>query len=186
MSRPEQYYSVDEYLAMEATAEVRHEYLHGTIVAMPGGTLDHNQIALNLQRAFDPVRERGCRAYVIDVRVTMPSGLYTYPDVVAICGLPAEVPGKWTTVTNPIVIAEVLSPDTTVYDRGKKFELYKSIPTFRDYLLIDQYNIDVEHRWRDGDRWQSAHFKKSDSFTLTGIPLTILVDALYEDVTIPA
>jgi len=186
MSRPDRYYSVDEYLAMEATSEIRHEYLNGTIVAMPAGTLDHNQIALNLQRAFDPVRKRGCRAYVIDVRVTMPSGLYAYPEVVAICGAPARLLGKWTTVTNPIVIAEVLSPDTAAYDRGKKFELYKSIASFRDYLLIDQYRVDVEHRWREGDRWQSAHYESANSFTLTGVPLTIKVDALYEDVTIPA
>ena len=186
MSRPDRYYSVDEYLEMEAASEIRHEYMNGTIIAMPGGTLDHNQIAINLQRAFDPVNERGCRAYVIDVRVTMPSGLYTYPDVVAICGPPIKLPGKWITVTNPIVIAEVLSRDTAAYDRGRKFELYKSLSTFRDYLLINQDIADVEHRWCEGQTWQSAHYKAGDHFTLTGLPLTIAVDALYRDVTIPA
>jgi len=177
---------VDEYLAMEATSEVRHEYLHGAIVAMSGGTFDHNTIALNLRDALRPIRERGCRVYVNDVRVASPSGLYTYPDVVVICGPPAMLPGKGTTTTNPLVIAEVLSPDTAAYDRGGKFELYKSIPSFRDYLLIDQYIVDVEHRWREGNDWKSAHFKTGETFTLTGVPLTIEVDALYEDVTIPA
>src|ERR1043165_3004662 len=100
MSRPDRYYSVDEYLEMEAASDERHEYLHGTIVAMSGGTGDHNQITLNLHRAFDPVRARGCRAYVVDIRVTMPSGLYTYPDVIAICGELKKLPGKWTTITN--------------------------------------------------------------------------------------
>jgi Uma2 family endonuclease len=186
MSRPDRYYSVDEYLAMEAQSDVRHEYLHGTIIPMPGGTLDHNQIAVNLQRAFDAVNELGCWAYIVDVRITMPSGLYTYPDVVAICGSPQKLPGKYTTVTNPIVIGDVLSPDTAAYDRGKKFELYKSLATFRDYILIDQYAIAVEHRWRKRDRWQAAHWKKGEAFRLTGLPLTIEVDALYRAVTIPA
>ena len=186
MSRPDRHYSIDEYLEREATSDQRHEYLHGMIVAMSGGTGDHNTITLNLYRAFDSVRGRGCRAYVIDMRVAMPSGLYTYPDLVAICGAPVMLPRKGTTITNPIVIAEVLSQDTARYDRGKKFEMYKSIETFRDYLLINQDVIDVEHRWRDGDLWQSARYARDQSFTLAGIPLTIAVDPLYEDVTIPA
>lgn len=186
MSRPDRYYSVDEYLEIESTSEIRHEYLHGTIVAMSGGTADHNTIALNLRDELRPARERGCRVYVADLRVTMPSGLYTYPDVVAVCGPLETLPGKWTTLTNPIVIAEVLSRDTAAYDRGKKFELYQTLATLRDYLLIDQYRVDVEHRWREGDRWQSKHYGKGEGLALTGIPLTIAVDALYEDVTIPA
>ena len=186
MSRPERYYSVDEYLEMEATSDERHEYFRGSINAMSGGTFDHNQIALNLRDALRPLRDQGCRAFVNDIRVTMPTGLWTYPDVVAICGAPELVPGKGTTTRNPVLIAEVLSRDTALYDRGKKFELYKSIATLRDYLLIDQNTVDVEHRWRNGDAWRSAHYGKGASFTLTGIPLTIPVDALYEDVTIPA
>ena len=186
MSRPDRHYSVDEYLEMEATSDVRHEYLHGSIIAMSGGTFDHNQIAINLQAALSAGRDHGCRAFINDIRVTMPSGLYTYPDVVVICGSPELIPGKGTTATNPVVIAEVLSRDTARYDRGKKFELYKSIPSLRDYLLIDQDRVDVEHRWRDGDRWQSAHFGKGERFTLTGAPLTVEVDALYKNVVIPA
>ena len=171
---------------MEATSEIRHEYLQGTIVAMSGGTFDHNQITLNLRDVLRPARDRGCRTFVNDIRVTTPSGLYTYPDVVVVCGPSMMAPGKGTTTTNPVVLAEVLSRDTAVYDRGKKFELYRSIPTLRDYLLIDQDIIDIEHRWRDGDAWRSAHYGKGKTFTLTGVPLTIPVDALYEDVTIPA
>jgi len=180
------YYSVNEYLEMEATSDERHEYLHGTIVAMSGGTGDHNTIALNLYDALRPARQHGCRTYVIDIRVATPSGLYTYPDVIAVCGELKKLPGKWTTITNPIVIGEVLSRNTARYDRGQKFEMYKTIATFRDYLLIDQDVVDVEHRWRDGETWRSAHYTTGQSFTLTGIPLTIQVDALYEDVTIPA
>src|SRR2546430_2333332 len=103
MSRPDRYYSVDEYLAMEATSEIRHEYLHGNIVAMSGGTFDHNQIALNLRDALRAGRDHGCRAFINDIRVTMPTGLYTYPDVVVICGAPRLIPGKGTTATNPVV-----------------------------------------------------------------------------------
>lgn len=177
---------MDEYLEMEATSEIRHEYLHGAIVAMSGGTFDHNQITLNLRDALRPARDRGCRTFVNDIRVTMPSGLYTYPDVVVVCGPAIMAPGKGTTTTNPVVLAEVLSRNTAAYDRGKKFDFYKSISTFRDYLLIDQDAIDVEHRWREGDIWRAAHYVQGETFTLTTIPLTIPVDALYEDVTIPA
>jgi Uma2 family endonuclease len=185
MSRPQRNYSVDEYLEMEARSDARHEYLHGAIIAMSGGTFDHNQIALNLYAALLPARDRGCRAFVNDIRVTMPSGLWTYPDVVAICGGPATVPGKGTTATNPVFIAEVLSSDTAAYDRGQKFDLYRSIPTFRDYLLIDQSTIDVEHRWREGDTWQSKRYTSLDGeIPLTGVPSTLRVRDLYESVSL--
>jgi Uma2 family endonuclease len=186
MSRPDRYYSVDEYLEMESTSEIRHEYLHGSIVAMSGGTADHNTIALNLRDQLHELRARGCRTFVADLRVMTPSGLYTYPDTVTVCGTTITLPSKGTTVTNPTVIAEVLSRDTALYDRGKKFELYQTLATLRDYLLIDQYRVDVEHRWREGNLWQSKHYTSGESFALTGVPLTIAVDALYEDVTIPA
>lgn len=185
MSRPQRNFSVDEYLEMEAQSDVRHEYLQGAIIAMSGGTFDHNQIALNVYQAWVPARDRGCRAFVNDIRVTMPTGLWTYPDVVVICGGPRTVPGKGTTATNPVFIAEVLSSDTAAYDRGKKFDLYRSIPTFRDYLLIDQYTIDVEHRWRDGDTWKAQRYTSlDDEIPLTGVSLTLRVRDLYDGVSL--
>jgi Uma2 family endonuclease len=82
--------SIEEYFGIEEMSAVRHEYLGGEIFAMAGGSRAHNQIAQNLTRAFDAIRGRGCRTYLADVRLRTPGGLYTYPDVMVICGSDAR------------------------------------------------------------------------------------------------
>ena len=105
------------------------------------------------------------------------SGLYTYPDAVVICG-PIILSGE--TITNPTVLVEVLSPSTRAYDQGEKFELYRSIPTLRDYLLIEQNTIDVEHRWRDGDQWSSERKTSlEDVIRLNSIEVDLRIADLY-------
>ncbi len=147
MQYSQRHYSLDEYFGIEEMSEARHEYFSGEIFAMSGGSRNHNEIALNLREPLNAVvRDRGCRTFVSDVRLKTPAGLYTYPDVMVICGK-AELTGdRLETVTNPVVLAEVLSNATRDYDRGQKFDLYRSIPTLRDYLLTDQYSVFIEHR----------------------------------------
>ncbi len=191
MSRRELHYSLAEYFAIEEMSEVRHEYFNGEIFAMAGGSPEHSVIVNNLLLAFYPLMGRGCEPHLGNVRIAMPSGLYTYPDMALVCGPPVLVPNAPPTITNPVVIAEVLSKSTRDYDRGRKFNLYCSIPTFRDYVLVDQYRVDVEHRWREGDIWQSARYvRRDDEFALTGVSLTLRAGALYERIaltdTIPA
>jgi len=186
MSRPDLNYSLAEYFAIEELSEVRHEYLHGEIIAMAGGSVEHSVIVNNLFLAFLPLVSRGCESHMGNLRAAMPSGLYTYPDVMVVCGPPVLVPGEPPTVTNPVVIGEVLSKSTAQYDRRRKFDLYSSIQTFRDYLLVDQYRVEVEHRWRSGNGWQSARYtRREDELTLTGVPLTIRVGTLYERIVLP-
>lgn len=181
MRQAQRQFSVDEYLALEEGSEERHEYFGGEIFAVSGGTLEHNQIALNLFDALRPVRERGCRTYVNDVRVKTPSGLFTYPDVTVVCGQPGFTTDRYRSLTNPVVIADVLSSSTRDYDRGQKFELYRAIPTLRDYVLVDQYAIDVEHRFLSDTRWESRRYAgRGDAFALTGIDVTLHVEALYD------
>ncbi len=181
MHKPQRHYSLDEDFATEEMSELRHEYFQGEIFAMSGGSRNHNQIAQNLARLFDPLRSRNCRAYLSDVRLKPAAGLYTYPDVMVICGPAALTGDRLETVTNPVVLAEVLSTSTADYDRGQKFELYSSIPTLRDYLLIDQYTIDVEHRRFDGETWRSDRYGSGDeTVKLAGVPIVLRVDALYE------
>lgn len=172
-------YSLDEYLTLEEMSNVRHEYFEGEMFAMSGGSRDHNQIAQNFSRAFDSLRARGCRVYVSDLRVKTPSGLYTYPDAMVTCAsLATDNPE---TVTNPIVIAEVLSTSTRDYDRGQKFELYRTIPTLRDYVLIDQYSISVEHRFQDGSKWGSKRYtSRDDVVQLRGVEVALDVNSIYE------
>lgn len=177
----QRHYSLEEYFGIEEMSSVRHEYLGGEIYAMAGGYCNHNQIAQNLTRTFDGVRARGCRSYLSDVRLRTPGGLYTYPDVMVICGAASLTPDRLETVTNPVVVAEVLSTSTREYDANQKFELYRAIPSLRDYLLIDQYTVAVEHRFLDDREWRSHTWHlREDEIALTGVPVTVRVAELYE------
>jgi len=179
--------SLDEYLDLEAMSEIRHEYFEGQMLAMSGGSYNHNEIAINTRNALKSGAGRACRGFVNDIRIETASGLFTYPDVVLICGTPQQGTRRGVTATNPVVLAEVLSTSTRNYDRGDKFGHYRSISTLRDYLLIDQYAIDVEHRWRDSDEWRSARYTKlEDAFTLTGLPITVSLSEIYVDIELTA
>lgn len=174
-------YSLDDYSAVEEMSEIRHEYFDGEIFAMSGGSLNHNQIAQNVTRAFDPLRERGYRSFLAGVRLKTPAGLYAYPDVMVICASVAFTLDRLQTVTNPVVIAEVLSASTREYDRGQKFDLYRTLPSLRDYLLVDQYGVGIEHRFLDRGEWQSQSFASTDdSLRLTGVPVTLRVADVYD------
>lgn len=140
-------YTVDEYLVQEITSQDRHEYRNGALVLMPGGTPNHNRIAGNLFAFLNfGLKRQPLDVFIADQRLWIPDRrIYTYPDVMVV-GQPVELQeGRKDTVTNPIVIAEVLSPSTRSYDKDEKFAAYRSIPSFQEYLLIDQYNAHVEH-----------------------------------------
>jgi Uma2 family endonuclease len=184
MQRPQRHYTLDEYFAIEEISPIRHEYFDGEIFAMSGASINHNHITRNLARECDTLRDRGCTTYTTDVGVASPSGLYTYPDVLVVCGRPELTDNSRQIVTNPIVLAEVLSKSTQEYDQRQKFEHYRLIATFRDYLLIDQYTINVEHRWLDEMVWKTDRYNTAGArFVLKGVPLTIHVAALYDGVT---
>ncbi|HYM59682.1 MAG TPA: Uma2 family endonuclease [Thermoanaerobaculia bacterium] len=181
MQEAQRHYTIDEYFAVETMSPVRNEYFEGEILAMAGGSANHNRIARNVLLSLEPkLREGPCESLGSDTRILTASGLYTYPDVVVICG-PVILSGdRLETITNPTVLVEVLSPSTRDYDRGEKFELYRSIPSFREYLLIEQSAVDVEHRWRSGDEWLSE--RKSalqDVIRLNSIEVDLKVADLY-------
>ncbi len=139
VAKPQKYHSPEEYLALEETAEYRSEYYRGEIFAMAGGSANHNRIARNLLIAFDDALEgKPYEAFITDMRLYVKkNGLYTYPDVMVVCGKLEFVKGRTDTLTNPVVIVEVLSESTEGYDRGTKFELYRAVDTLQDYVLID-------------------------------------------------
>jgi Uma2 family endonuclease len=149
-------YTVAEYLAMERASETKHEYFDGEIFAMAGASEPHNLIAWNIGGELHHRLKNGsCRAYVSDMRVRCPSGLRTYPDVSVVCGGPQFEDDRRDTLLNPLAIFEVLSPSTEKYDRGNKFENYQAIPSLREYVLIHQDRMRVEHfsRREGGDEW---------------------------------
>ncbi len=135
---------------VELESVTKHEFHDGDIFAMAGASLPHDHITSNVHALLrTALRGSGCNAFTSDLRVATPGGLYTYPDVSVICGTVELVPGRPDTATNPVVLVEVLSDATRDYDRGKKFDLYKEIPTLKEYLTVEQSALLVEH-WRRG------------------------------------
>jgi Uma2 family endonuclease len=139
-------YTPAEYLALERDADYKSEYYQGEIFAMAGGSPNHN--AIKEQTAVSiglHLRKHKCRSYSSDQRIHIPAnGLYTYPDLVVVCEPNRYADLRRETLTNPLLLGEVLSPSTAAYDRGDKFALYRSIPTLREYLLIDSTGIRAE------------------------------------------
>ena len=145
-----------EYLELDRIAAIRSEYYFGEIIAMSGGTESHNLIGSNINRqAGNALELRPCRVYTSDMRVRTTTGVYTYPDVTIVCGKPQLEDERKDVLLNPLVIIEVLSPSTANYDRGAKFDNYRSIPSLQTYVIVaqDQPAIDCYHRQPDNRGW---------------------------------
>lgn len=139
-------YTPEEYLALERKAEHKSEYVNGRIYAMAGASHWHNLIVGNTFGELRArIRSRGCTTYVNDMRVKVSStGLYTYPDVMALCDAPRFEDSHADTLLNPSAIIEVLSDSTERYDRGEKFGHYRRLETLREYVLVSQNRVQVE------------------------------------------
>ncbi|MGB5592906.1 MAG: Uma2 family endonuclease, partial [Crocosphaera sp.] len=142
-----QYYTPEEYLALEEKADCKHEYRDGKIITMTGGTTNHNKIAGNFYSYLRfALKGQKYDTYIGDVRLWISQyRLYTYPDVMVINEQPIYHGKGRTTVTNPCLIAEILSKSTQNYDQGEKFRFYRSLPTFQEYLLIPQDYVSIMH-----------------------------------------
>jgi Uma2 family endonuclease len=156
------YVTAEEYLRLERQAETRSEYWDGQIYAMAGASEVHNLIVTNLVMILgSQVKGRPCKVYPNDMRVKVKgTGLYTYPDVIVVCGRAQFEDRRRDTLLNPTAILEVLSPSTEGYDRGTKFEHYRALDSLSDYLLVAQESPTVEHFERQsGDRWLLSTYK---------------------------
>jgi len=171
---------VDEYVAHEQTSMVKHEYVHGRVYAMAGGTIDHDTIANNI-RAMMIVRsgDGPCRVLGPDVRVRVSAEIYYYPDALVLCeGIPK---GRNSEVSNPQLIVEVLSTGTAADDRGDKFANYQSIPAFVEYLLVESRQRSVEHYRRTAPNlWTYQRCDPGATITLETLGLTCPVAAFYQ------
>lgn len=182
-------YTVEEYLALERAAEYKSEYLAGEIVAMSGAGEPHDTITINIAGALHTqFRGRPCRVYASDMRVRVTStGLYTYPDVVAVCGPREFADDQRDTLLNPALICEVLPPSTEAYDHGKKFGHYRRLESLQDYLLVAQDETRVEHYTRQGDAWLLYEARDlSDTIRLPSLESELTLAAIYENVEFPA
>ncbi|MFB2936132.1 Uma2 family endonuclease [Aerosakkonemataceae cyanobacterium BLCC-F154] len=185
IANPQKYkkMTAEEYLKWESQQELRHEYVDGEILAMTGGTIPHNEIALNFYTALRPhLRQRGCRANVSDVKVQAnQNSRYFYPDLVVTCD-PEDLKSR-EFVQHPKIIVEVLSPGTANYDRGDKFKYYRQMPSLQEYVLVDSESISVEvyHRG-EGKMWLYYAFTNGDTIALESIEFECAIELLYEGI----
>ena len=178
-------YTAEEYLALERKAEYKSEYVNGHIIAMSGASRQHNLIAGNIYREISiQLRGHPCESYINDMRVRVSeTGLYTYPDVVAVCGDIRFADGQTDTLLNPTVIVEVLSSSTEAYDRGDKFAHYRRLESLQDYLLVSQETVRVEHYVRQGEKWVLSEANAlTDTVHLTSIQCDLVLGDIYDKV----
>jgi Uma2 family endonuclease len=188
-SRPR--YSVEEYLRLEGDSAERHEFRDGQIVAVSGGTEPHSLIIANVVGAlWGRLRGGPCRVYESNLRLRIPrKPLYCYPDASIVCG-PAQYDPQGpqrTTILNPRIIIEVLSPSTEAYDRGEKFTDYREIDSLEEYVLIDQKEPSVQTFLRQGDgTWSFAAWAGMETAAkIRCLGLEIPMAELYAGVEFP-
>ena len=178
--------SPEEFLAWERSEDLRHEYRDGEVVAMSGARRAHNLISVNMASELRAaLKDRDCETYASEMRVWIPkTGLYTYPDIVVVCGEPQFIDDEFDTLLNPVLVVEVLSDSTESYDRGRKFEQYRRIDTLKEYILISQSRPYVERFVKRGDGfWQLSEFSGHDAvLAIETLSAAIPLAGIYEKV----
>jgi Uma2 family endonuclease len=185
-AQPKSYYTVEHYLQLERSGDTKHEYFDGQIFALAGSSENHNLIAAHiLGILYAQVRKRPCKVYPSDMRVKIAkTKLYTYPDISIACGTSAFDDIDSDTLLNPTVIFEILSPSTEKYDRGKKFEHYRTIATLQEYILVSQNSHLVEQYTRQTDNaWLlTIHDTLESRVDLQSVHCALLLADIYEDI----
>jgi Uma2 family endonuclease len=182
-------FTPEQYLELERKAAYKSEFLHGEIFAMAGVSYAHSVIATNLALALQSRMARGpCRTIAGDLRVCVDDAdLYTYPDVLVVCGKPEFSDSQFDTLANPKVIAEVLSPSTEAYDRGEKFSYYRRLQSLTDYLLVAQDRMRVEHYARQGAQWLLTVVEGAEAvLTLASLGCEVPLSGIYDGVDLLA
>jgi Uma2 family endonuclease len=181
--------SPEEYLGIERKSEIRSEYLNGEMFAMVGASREHNLIVANLTREItQQLKGKPCELYPTDMRVRIPAtGLYTYPNVVVVCGEPLFEDEHVDTLLNPTLIIEVLSESTESYDRGKKFSHYQTVSALVEYLLVaqDEYRIEQFVKQPDGHWLYSDARSPEGSLELASIQCVLALKEVYDRVALP-
>ncbi|GAB4148689.1 MAG: Uma2 family endonuclease [Cyanobacteria bacterium J069] len=176
--------TIEAYLEWEPQQELRYEFVSGKVFAMTGGTLPHNDIAINLLTALRPhIRAQGCRINIADAKVNVSPSIYRYPDLVVSCDERDRT--ALTALQYPKLIIEVLSPGTEALDRGDKFREYRSLPSLQEYVLISSTQISVEvYRRGEGRLWLYTAYQSADVIPLESVGFEFPIDLLYEDVSL--
>jgi Uma2 family endonuclease len=187
-----QFMTPDEYLIWEAEQPIKHEYIDGEVYAMAGGTLPHNDIAVNLTSALrGALRGTGCKVRMSDAKVRISEkGPYFYPDLVVSCDQRDRVATD--AICYPTLIVEVLSPSTAGYDRGDKFKFYRRFSTLQEYVLIDAEKVGVDCYRKDSlGKWvltaypEDAADVENPVLELASIDFSCPLSLVYEEVEFP-
>lgn len=190
-SLAEAYYTPEQYLALERKAEYKSEYINGYIYAMSGASREHNLIATNLVRELGiQLKGKPYEVYTSNMRVKVsPTGMYTYPDVSITSSKPRFEDTQLDILVNPTVIIKVLSPSTEAYDRGDKFAHYRKLESLREYVLVAQDKLRVEHFLRQdntADQWMLTEISDlAGTLHLPSIGCNVALRDVYDRIEFP-
>jgi Uma2 family endonuclease len=180
--QPRRRYTVEEYMALEEQSEVRHEFFDGEVFAMAGANVSHNLLGLNFAMAFrQALRGQPCLVMMESVQLAVEEGRhYTYPDVMISCDAADQQAER--TLHAPVLLVEVLSPSTAEYDRGRKFNQYKKLPSLQHYLLVSQASWLVEWYRREANHiWSFTPLvEETDALVIPELNINLTVAEIYE------
>ena len=183
-------FTLEEYLRREARATEKHEYFNGKITPMPEARGPHNEIAANVIAAFKTAfrqLDKTYRIFASDQKIYFPELNYgVYADTLVVCEEPAYYDDGELLLTNPLIVVEVLSKSTQAYDRAGKFEEYKTLPAFREYVLVRQDKYEVETRFREApDLWRETRTTDLNAaFPLRAVGCSIALRDVYEHIAL--
>ncbi len=181
------FYTPDEYLNLEDRAEFKSEYYQGEIFSMAGASLNHNQIVVNLCIACgNLLKNLPYRIFANDLKVWIPQvNAYTYPDVLLLAEPPQFVEKRNDTVTNPLIIIEVLSDTTKDFDRSGKFEFYRTLPSLQEYILVHQDKIQLEQFIKQSEKqWLMREYTAEEiSLEFANVPVQVSLADIYAKVS---
>ena len=179
--------SVEEYLRQEIETDTKYEYHDGKIYFLAGGTLNHGMISGDVYSDIKVALEKknsDCQPFNSDIKLHIERiNSYVYPDCMVICGEIEKAPNNKNAVVNPVLIIEVLSESTASYDRGDKFYFYRQIPSFKEYVLIEQskHVVDVHFKGDNSDFWKITRYEGLDKIVeLESIGIQVSMKRLYQ------
>ncbi len=181
--KPDKKMTPQEDLDWEEKQPIKYEYTNGRVFAMTGGTIPHNEIAINLATALkNHLRGKGCKVLMADAKVGVSEqGPFHYPDVMVTCDERDRRATK--VIYHPCLLVEVLSPGTEAFDRSKKFQNYRRISTLKEYVLINAQEMGLERfRLNEKGVWEFYNYGEGDEVTLTSVDFSFPIEMLYEDV----
>lgn len=180
------YVTPEEYLAAERLSETRSEYLDGGVSPMTGASLNHGRIVVNVTTELViQLRGRNCEVLVTEMKVRVQeSRKFFYPDVLVLCGEPQFHDGRKDIITNPVLVIEVLSPSTEAFERGTKFQAYRTIESLKEYLLVaqDRPLVELYVRNEDGKWTLTETIGLESSLALPSVGCTLNLGAVYDKV----